>query len=121
MRCPRLPAGRSGGDAPGVDHPKVGFVSLTEAPGLTTPSGRVLVELLVVFAEFERVIPRRRVAAGIARAHGARGTARPPVCGLRCFRGRSSRPRGQHLSQSDVARRLGIGRSSVRRGSAEKG
>jgi DNA invertase Pin-like site-specific DNA recombinase len=45
---------------------KVGFVSLSEALDLTTPSGRALAGLLAVFADFERDILRDRVKAGIA-------------------------------------------------------
>jgi putative DNA-invertase from lambdoid prophage Rac len=44
----------------------VGFVSVTEALDLTTPTGRALTGLLAVFAEFEREILRERVKAGIA-------------------------------------------------------
>src|SRR5829696_7717696 len=46
----------------------VGFVSLTEAIDLTTPSGRALAGMLAVFAEFEREIIRERVRFGIAQA-----------------------------------------------------
>jgi DNA invertase Pin-like site-specific DNA recombinase len=46
----------------------VGFVSLTEALDLTTPSGRAMAGLLAVFAQFEREIIRERVRAGIAQA-----------------------------------------------------
>jgi putative DNA-invertase from lambdoid prophage Rac len=45
---------------------RVGFVSLSEARDLTTPSGRALAGMLAVFAEFERDILRDRVKAGIA-------------------------------------------------------
>ncbi|SIO27646.1 Resolvase, N terminal domain [Singulisphaera sp. GP187] len=54
----------------------VGFVSLTEALDLATPTGQVMAGLLAIFAEFEREILRERVRAGIAqarregRAHG---------------------------------------------------
>ena len=41
----------------------VGFVSLTEALDLTTPSGRAMAGLLAVFAEFEREILQDRVRA----------------------------------------------------------
>src|SRR4029079_15337598 len=41
-----------------------GFVSLTEALDLTTPTGRAMAGLLAVFAEFEREILRERVRAG---------------------------------------------------------
>jgi putative DNA-invertase from lambdoid prophage Rac len=47
---------------------KVGFVSLSEALDLTTPSGRAFAGMLAVFAEFERDILRDRVKAGIAQA-----------------------------------------------------
>jgi len=43
----------------------VGFVSLTEALDLTTPSGRALAGMLAVSAELERDILRDRVKAGI--------------------------------------------------------
>ena len=46
----------------------VGFVSLSEALDLTTPSGRALAGMLAVFAEFERDILRDRVKAGVAQA-----------------------------------------------------
>src|SRR5438445_11003692 len=51
-----------------LDHLGVGFVSLTEALDLTTPSGRAMAALLAVFAEFEREILRERVRAGLAHA-----------------------------------------------------
>ena len=46
----------------------VGFVSLTEALDLTTPTGRAMAGLLSVFAEFEHEILRERIRAGIAEA-----------------------------------------------------
>src|SRR5580704_3177358 len=45
-----------------------GFVSLTEALDLTTPTGRAMAGLLSVFAEFEHEILRERIRAGIAEA-----------------------------------------------------
>ena len=46
----------------------VGFVSLTEALDLTTPSGRALAGMLAVFAEFER---NRSAVTAIDLAHAA--------------------------------------------------
>jgi len=46
----------------------VGFVSLTEALDLTTPTGRAMAGLLSVFAEFEHEILRERIRAGITEA-----------------------------------------------------
>jgi putative DNA-invertase from lambdoid prophage Rac len=42
----------------------IGFVSLTEAFDMTTPTGRALAGMLAVFAEFEREILSERVKAG---------------------------------------------------------
>jgi putative DNA-invertase from lambdoid prophage Rac len=98
----------------------VGFVSLTEALDLTTPSGRAMAGLLAVFAEFEREILRERVKAGIAQARKeGRPHGRPRTASLQAEQVR--RLRGQHLSKSEIARRLGIGRTSVRRILAEEG
>jgi DNA invertase Pin-like site-specific DNA recombinase len=54
---------------------KVGFISLTEAIDLTTPTGRVLTGMLSVFAEFERDILRERIKAGIDQS---RMNGKPP-------------------------------------------
>jgi putative DNA-invertase from lambdoid prophage Rac len=98
----------------------VGFVSLTEALDLATPSGRAMAGLLGVFAEFEREILRERVKAGIAQArqHG-KPHGRPRTASLQAEQVR--RLRAERLSQSEIARRLGIGRTSVRRILAEPG
>jgi DNA invertase Pin-like site-specific DNA recombinase len=92
----------------------VGFVSLTEALDLTTPSGRAMAGLLAVFAEFEREILRERVKAGIAQARKeGKPHGRPRTAALQAQRVRQLR--AQQLSKSEIARRLGIGRTSVRR------
>ena len=56
------------------------FRSLTEPIDTTSPAGRMLVQLLGAFAEFERAIIRERCAAGMveARAKGVR-FGRPPA------------------------------------------
>ena len=55
-----------------LNHLGVGFVSLTEALDLTTPTGRAMAGLLSVFAAFERDVLRERVRAGLggSAAHG---------------------------------------------------
>lgn len=98
----------------------VGFVSLTEALDLTTPSGRAMAGLLAVFAEFEREILRERVKAGIAQARQeGKPHGRPRSASLQAKQVR--RLWAEHLSKSEIARRLGIGRTSVRRILAEQG
>lgn len=92
----------------------VGFVSLTEAIDLTTPPGRALAGLLAVFAEFEREILRERVKAGIAQARKeGRPHGRPRSAANHAARVQALYAEG--VSKSEIARRLRIGRTSVRR------
>ena len=51
-----------------LNHLGVGFVSLTEALDLTTPTGRAMAGLLSVFAAFEHDVLPERVRAGLAEA-----------------------------------------------------
>jgi DNA invertase Pin-like site-specific DNA recombinase len=92
----------------------VGFVSVTEALDLTTPAGRAMAGLLSVFAEFEKDIMRERVLAGLAHAR-LRGTrlGRPPTAAGKAGSARNLFLAG--ISKSEIARRLKIGRTSVRR------
>ena len=92
----------------------VGFVSVTEALDLTTPAGRAMAGLLSVFAEFERDIMRERVRADLAHARlqGKRLGRRPTAAG-KAGSVRDLLLAG--ISKSEIARRLGIGRTSVRR------
>ena len=92
----------------------VGFVSLTEALDLTTPTGRAMTGMLAVFAEFEREILRERVRAGIAQARKeGRPHGRPRTALLKADQ--VLRLKVERVSHSEIARRLGIGRTSVRR------
>ena len=92
----------------------VGFVSLSEALDLTPPSGGALVGLLAMFVEFEREIRRERARTGIAQARKqGRPHGRPRTAANQAERVREYS--AQNLSQSEIARRLGIGRTSVRR------
>src|SRR2546428_9542159 len=50
-----------------------GFRSLTEAIDTTTPAGRMLMQMVGSFAEFERAMIRERTQAGLAGA-GAQGS-----------------------------------------------
>jgi putative DNA-invertase from lambdoid prophage Rac len=92
----------------------VGFVSLTEALDLTTPTGRAMAGLLSVFAEFEREILRERIRAGIveARRKGTR-LGRPITAAKKAGQIRKLHRAG--VSKAEIARRLDIGRTSVRR------
>ena len=97
-----------------LEHLGVGFVSLTEALDLTTPAGRAMTGLLAVFAEFEREILRERVRAGLAHARqNGQRLGRPITAALHVEQVRKLYRAGS--SKSEIARRLEIGRTSVRR------
>ena len=97
-----------------LEHLGVGFVSLTEALDLTTPAGRAMAALLAVFAEFEREILRERVRAGLAHARqNGKKLGRPVTAGLQADKARKLYRAG--VSKAEIARRLQIGRTSVRR------
>jgi DNA invertase Pin-like site-specific DNA recombinase len=60
---------------------KAGFRSLTEAIDTTTPAGRMLMQMVGAFAEFERAMLRERTKAGLesARQDGRVGGRRPKL------------------------------------------
>ncbi len=92
----------------------VGFVSLTEALDLTTPTGRAMAGLLSVFAEFEHEILRERIRAGIAEARlKGKRFGRPLTAAKKTGEIRKLYRAG--VSKAEIARRLEIGRTSVRR------
>ena len=97
-----------------LDHLGVGFVSLTEALDLTTPAGRAMAGLLAVFAEFEREVLRERVRAALAHARqNGQRLGRPLTAGLHADQIWKLHRAG--ISKAAIARRLRIGRTSVRR------
>ena len=51
-----------------IDKSGAGFRSVTEHVGTTTPAGRMMMQMLGSFAEFERSMIRERTRAGLAAA-----------------------------------------------------
>jgi DNA invertase Pin-like site-specific DNA recombinase len=97
-----------------LEHLGVGFVSLTEALDLTTPAGRAMAGLLAIFSEFEREVLRERTRAGLAHARqNGQRLGRPPTAAIHAADVRKLHRAG--ISKSEIARRLNIGRTSVRR------
>src|SRR5215467_162624 len=97
-----------------LDHLGVGFVSLTEALDLTTAAGRAMAAMLAVFAAFEREVLQERTRAGLAHAReNGKRLGRPATAAVHvaeiCKLYRAG------ISKSEIARRMKIGRTSVRR------
>jgi putative DNA-invertase from lambdoid prophage Rac len=92
----------------------IGFISLTEALDMTTATGRAMAGLLAVFAEFERDLLRERVKAGIAHAKKlGKPHGRPRTVAQKTDKIKEMFLQG--MSKAEIARRLNIGRTSVRR------
>jgi DNA invertase Pin-like site-specific DNA recombinase len=97
-----------------LEHLGVGFVSLTEALDLTTPAGRAMAAMLAVFAAFEREVLQERTRAGLAHARqNGKRLGRPATAAAHAAEIRRLHRAG--VSKSEIARRLQIGRTSVRR------
>ena len=64
-----------------IEQVGAGFRSLTEAIDTTTPAGRMLMQMVGSFAEFERAMIRERTQAGLAaaRTQGRVGGRRPKL------------------------------------------
>jgi DNA invertase Pin-like site-specific DNA recombinase len=64
-----------------IDAAGASFRSLTEAIDTSGPAGRMMMQMLGCFAEFERAMVRERTRAGLkaARARGRKGGRRPKL------------------------------------------
>jgi DNA invertase Pin-like site-specific DNA recombinase len=96
-----------------LDSYAVAFVSLSDNLDLSTPSGRLMFQIIGAMAEFERALIQERVRAGLrnARAKGKR-LGRPRVT---VDVPRIAALRAQGLSWASIAATLGIGEGTVRR------
>jgi DNA invertase Pin-like site-specific DNA recombinase len=89
------------------------FLRATEQPiDTSTPAGMAFLQMLGVFAEFEKALRKERQMEGIAKAKAAgvyRG--RKPTVPVEDVR----RLKAEGVSPTEIGRRLGIGRASVYR------
>jgi DNA invertase Pin-like site-specific DNA recombinase len=86
----------------------------------TTPTGRLMMNVLGSVAEWERSVMLERQREGIAKAKAAgkyKGRARTAMARA----GEVEAMLASGVNPSDIARRLGIGRSSVYRAMRERG
>lgn len=103
----------------GLTSRGVEFKALQQgAVDTTTPTGKMMLGLLGVFAEFETDLRRERQMEGIAKAKAeGRMKGRPSTVPIEEVR-RLAREEG--LNPSQIAQRLNIGRASVYRALSEK-
>ena len=85
-----------------VQDAKAGFRSLTEAADTTTPAGRMMMQMVGAFAEFERAMLRERTKAGLesARNEGRIGGRRPKL-------------RPQQQQQQEIVRMVTTGKRTA--------
>jgi DNA invertase Pin-like site-specific DNA recombinase len=79
----------------------------------STPSGRMLFQLLGVFSEFERAMIRSRVVAGLDRVRGKKRLGRPPMPTERVEVIKNLLSSGKGVRET--ARETGAGTASVQR------
>jgi len=93
----------------------IAFVSLRDNLDLTTPSGRLMFQIIGAMAEFERALIQERVKAGLrnAKAKGVR-LGRPRVF---VSESRIDALRASGTSWRAIAKELGIGIGTARRAS----
>lgn len=101
-----------------LDSAGVAFVSVQDNIDMTTAQGRLMVQLLAAFAEFERAQIRERVTAGLkhAKRHGTRtgkAIGRPATAAERKPRIEALVAQGVPLPE--IAKRLEMPYSSVHR------
>jgi DNA invertase Pin-like site-specific DNA recombinase len=91
-----------------------GFRSLTEAIDTTTPAGRMMMQMVGAFAEFERAMLRERTKAGLdsARQEGRIGGRRPKLSPQQQAEIRKMVSKG-HKTAADAARLFRIHPATV--------
>ncbi|WP_394890483.1 recombinase family protein [Mesorhizobium sp. AaZ16] len=98
-----------------IEDAGAGFRSITEAIDTTKPAGRMMMQMLGSFAEFERAMLRERTRAGInaARAHGRVGGRQPKLTQPQREEVRAMLAAGR--SGADIARLFRVHRATISR------
>jgi DNA invertase Pin-like site-specific DNA recombinase len=88
----------------------VKFIATRDQVDMTTPAGRMFVQILGSLGEFERALIRERIMVGLdyARSRGKR-LGRPKVNDDQAVR----RLRGEGMSYQTIQRRLGVSKGAV--------
>jgi DNA invertase Pin-like site-specific DNA recombinase len=95
---------------------QAGFRSLTEAIDTTTPAGRMMMQMVAAFAEFERAMLRERTKTGLesARREGRIGGRRPKLSPQQRVEITRMVSRGNKTA-ADAARLFGVHPATVSR------
>lgn len=104
-----------------IEAAGAGFRSLTEAIDTTTPAGRMMMQMVGAFAEFERAMIRERTSAGLAqaRAEGRIGGRRRKLTDRQRAEIAESVLSGRR-SAAEMARLFGVSQPTVSRIVAER-
>jgi DNA invertase Pin-like site-specific DNA recombinase len=95
-----------------LDGKGVGLKVLDQAIDTTTPTGRLMFNMLGAIAQFERELIRERMLVGIAKAKAeGKYRGRAPTARMQAEKVRQLKAAG--VGASEIARQLGIGRTSV--------
>lgn len=99
-----------------IGHAEAGFRSITENIDTTTPAGRMMMQMVGAFAEFERAMIRERTSAGLAaaRAEGRIGGRRKKLDAAKRREIAESVISGRK-SGADMARLYGVSQPTVSR------
>ena len=99
-----------------IDQRGAGFCSLTESIDTTTAAGRMMMQIVATFAEFERAMIRERTKKGlaVARQEGRVGGRRPKLKDQQSKELAKLVLSGQ-LTQAEAARLFCVHRSTVSR------
>ena len=99
-----------------IDKAGAGFRSLTESIDTTTPAGRMMMQMVGAFPEFEREMIRERTQAGLqaARAAGRTG-GRPPKLTKQQRQDIADNVLSGRKSGADMARLYSISETTVSR------
>jgi DNA invertase Pin-like site-specific DNA recombinase len=104
-----------------IEAASAGFRSLTESIDTTTPAGRMMMQMVGSFAEFERAMIRERTKAGLdqARSEGRVGGRRPKLNAKQRAEIADSVTSGRK-SAAEMARIFGVSQPTVSRIVAER-
>jgi DNA invertase Pin-like site-specific DNA recombinase len=86
------------------------FVSIGDQIDLSTASGRLMVQIVAAFAEFERALVRERTVAGLAYAKSkGKRLGRPPTADTGAIRALKA----EGLTDAMIRKKLGVSKGAV--------